>query len=232
VAEGRHVLIVQARDAAGNLDPTPASWVWRVDRTPPATRIEFGRMQRGAPGAATFEIGSTERVTFTCSLDGQVWTPCASPVAFPTLGPGRHILRVRSRDSAGNTDWGPAIREWAVSRSPSARGVVLTGGDGDDLLIGTPFDDIIEGRNGDDVLLGRGGNDTIDGGRGDDRLDGGRGNDRLTGSEGRDLLRGGTGRDVFFTRDGERDTVLGGPGRDRARVDRFLDRLRAVERRF
>jgi hypothetical protein len=44
------------------------------------------------------------------------------------------------------------------------------------------------------------------------------------------VLLGGPGRDTIYARDGTRDVVEGGPGSDRARVDRGLDRLRSVER--
>src|SRR5262245_33526598 len=40
------------------------------------------------------------------------------------------------------------------------------GGDGDDVLIGSPGNDILSGGNGDDVLIGGGGQDVLDGGPG------------------------------------------------------------------
>lgn len=54
---------------------------------------------------------------------------------------------------------------------------------------------------------------------------------RLYGGGGRDRLLAGRGRDVLVARDGVRDYVDGGLGRDRARVDR-LDRVRGAEVRF
>jgi Ca2+-binding RTX toxin-like protein len=44
------------------------------------------------------------------------------------------------------------------------------GGDGDDILIGSPGDDILKGGAGDDILIGGGGNDTLDGGPGNNIL--------------------------------------------------------------
>ena len=38
---------------------------------------------------------------------------------------------------------------------------------------------------------------------------------------GRDRVSGGSGNDTINTRDGERDTVTCGPGRDRVRADRI-----------
>jgi Ca2+-binding RTX toxin-like protein len=51
-------------------------------------------------------------------------------------------------------------------------------------------------------------------------LRGGDGRDVITGAGGRDLLEGGNDADTLEARDGRRDRVFGGPGRDRARVDR------------
>jgi hypothetical protein len=98
-------------------------------------------------------------------------------------------------------------------------------------IMGTARADVLRGTAGRDVLCGLGGNDRIRGGAGNDRILGGAGNDRLTGDKGRDTLIGESGADVFYARDGARDLVRGGPGRDRARVDR-RDSVRAVERRF
>jgi Ca2+-binding RTX toxin-like protein len=75
------------------------------------------------------------------------------------------------------------------------------------------------------------GNDLIVGGYGPDYLIGYGGNDVIAGRAGQDDLSGGGGRDVLFSRDFQRDYVDGGPGRDRARVDR-LDTTSLIERFF
>jgi Ca2+-binding RTX toxin-like protein len=51
-------------------------------------------------------------------------------------------------------------------------GMLLTenGGDGDDVLIGSPGNDTLNGGNGDDVLLGGPGQDALDGGPGNNVL--------------------------------------------------------------
>jgi RTX calcium-binding nonapeptide repeat (4 copies) len=96
--------------------------------------------------------------------------------------------------------------------------------------------DYLLGRSGRDDILGGEGPDHLDGGPGaddltgddprvphdrddSDILDGGRGNDRLEGGPGRDRLYGGPDNDRISARDGERDLVDCGKGRDRAKVD-------------
>jgi hypothetical protein len=79
--------------------------------------------------------------------------------------------------------------------------------------IGTPGNDVLRGTAGEDLMDGRGGNDVLRGGRG------------------RDVLFGGAGNDRLFARDGKPDRVNGGPGRDRAWVDR-RDAVTGVERLY
>jgi Ca2+-binding RTX toxin-like protein len=68
-------------------------------------------------------------------------------------------------------------------------------------------------------IRGTAGNNRLVGTRGNDKLCGLGGNDTLRGLAGNDRLVGGRGRDTFYSRDAYRDVLLGGPGRDRARVD-------------
>lgn len=107
---------------------------------------------------------------------------------------------------------------------PPALGARCTipGSAGPDLIGGTSESDVICARGGNDIVYGRGGHDLLVGGNGADRLYGGGGSDRVV---------GGRGNDSFYTRDGVRDYLSGGPGRDRARRDR-ADRVSSIERRF
>lgn len=81
------------------------------------------------------------------------------------------------------------------------------------------------GRGGNDVITGIGA-DVIDGGKGNDRLVGGSDVDRLTGGTGRDKVFGGGAGDTIRVRDGVRDFVGCGPGRDVVKADR-RDRVRS-----
>jgi Ca2+-binding RTX toxin-like protein len=115
---------------------------------------------------------------------------------------------------------------------------VLMGTNETDKLTGDGRGDVIFGLEGDDHVQGRGGHDCLLGGPGRDLLEGEDGYDRLTGSSGGDVLVGGpgingydagSGRDFVNARNGQRELVRCGSGRDRARVDRH-DRVRGCER--
>ncbi len=96
-------------------------------------------------------------------------------------------------------------------------------------FLGTSGADTLVGTDRNENLSGMGGPDEIRGVRGNDVLRGGLGNDRLFGGFGRDVLFGEKGNDRLTSRDGERDTVYGGPGFDEAWADR-KDVVRGVER--
>ena len=100
--------------------------------------------------------------------------------------------------------------------------LVIDGGAGDDVLIGTTSNDTIVGGDGNDVISSRQGNDTVNGGAGDDVIDAGSGddfvmgdadNDNITGGDGDDTLDGGVGNDVI-NGDNDRDSMIGGFGDD------------------
>ena len=76
----------------------------------------------------------------------------------------------------------------------------VTGGDGDDVLVGAADANRLLGLGGDDRLTGDGGDDRLEGSTGDDRLAGGPGDDELAGEEGVDALDGGRGDDVLSGR--------------------------------
>jgi hypothetical protein len=67
----------------------------------------------------------------------------------------------------------------------------VTGGAGNDVLVGDAQDNILDGNGGNNILLGGAGNDTLLGGGGRDLLVGGSGADLLKGGGGEDILIGG-----------------------------------------
>ena len=82
--------------------------------------------------------------------------------------------------------------------------VILTGSEGDDVLIGGILRSTLKGGAGSDVVNGLDGTDQLFGGIGADSLLGAAGNDLISGGQGSDYTFGGAGN----------DTLSGGVGRD------------------
>jgi Ca2+-binding RTX toxin-like protein len=142
-----------------------------------------------------------------------VTTPANAGQGQPGTGPGRQTLR---RGACTNPQRGTNGND------------VLVGTRAGDRLSGHGGNDVLRGLRGRDCLSGGTGNDRLSGGPGNDRLSGGPGNDRLNGGSGRNRYAGGSGRDSINSRNGRRETVNCGSGRDRVRADGF-DRLRSCE---
>jgi YVTN family beta-propeller protein len=83
----------------------------------------------------------------------------------------------------------------------------------------TDGNDKLYGGDGNDALYGGGGRDTLNGGNGTDKLVGGSGDDTLIGGSGIDQFTAGEGNDVIYARDGTKETINCGPGKDTATVD-------------
>jgi Ca2+-binding RTX toxin-like protein len=122
------------------------------------------------------------------------------------------------------------------------RAQTLTGGAGDDLIVGGAVVDNLRGDSGDDTIRGKGGNDSLYGDfslkagdiDGDDTLVGGSGDDFIQGFGGADRLRGGSGTDSLsgdttVTHDHDRDFVDCGPSVDRLASVSPEDRVRRCE---
>ena len=72
---------------------------------------------------------------------------------------------------------------------------------------------------GNDLVYGNAGNDVLDGGAGDDVVYRDGGHDILVRGADVDRLAGGAGPDVIRARDGWRDSIACGPGRDTVEAD-------------
>jgi Ca2+-binding RTX toxin-like protein len=151
---------------------------------------------------------------------------------FVIYGTRREPIRV---DFDGRRDDGARGERDLVGRDVEG----VSGGRGDDRLMGNERANRLFGGDGDDLLVGRGGNDELQGWRGADRLYGGPGRDLIAGmwrvespehGRGRDLMVGGTGNDSLWAADGKPDRLLGGAGRDEAEIDVGVDRIASIER--
>ena len=141
------------------------------------------------------------------------------------LSPGtRYGFRVIAANAAGTTT-GPTRSFGTAARPRDDRGRLLrctiVGTNGPDRLVGSSRGDVICGLGGADLFVGLGG---------DDILVGGPGNDYLRPGGGRDRIICGPGNDYVAARDGNADVVLGGPGRDRGRLDRRRDVVLSLTR--
>ncbi|MGC1165817.1 MAG: hypothetical protein WA862_06905, partial [Solirubrobacterales bacterium] len=132
LALGSHTFSVRARDAAGNIDASPATRSWFIavaapppppppatvppaDTSAPETTILSGPEASGTAASASFAFSSSESgSSFGCKLDSGSWGACATPKAYSALAPGSHAFSVRASDAAGNVDATPATRTWTV----------------------------------------------------------------------------------------------------------------------
>jgi hypothetical protein len=209
-------------------------------------------------GTPAYESGAgctgTQRID--CNLDFIPGNGVSTNVRFGIRVSGTGAQAISATVSA-DRDSNPADNAMAlvlqVGTIPAAPGpipptvVQIIGTSGANVLQGSNVNDVIRGLGGNDRLFGRGGNDTLFGGLGNDLLDGGVGLDKLLGGAGRDTLSGGSGNDILDggpgvdlfragpgndslkARDGKREIVDCGAGRDTATVDR-VDVVRGCEK--
>ena len=128
LGEGNHTFHVRATDAAGNVDPTPATFAWTVDTVAPQTTIDVAPSDPSGSSAPSFEFSSSEgSSSFQCRLDGGAWGACASPHGYTGLADGNHTFEVRAIDPAGNVDGTPAAHTWAIDATAPGGGLADPG---------------------------------------------------------------------------------------------------------
>jgi large repetitive protein len=128
LSEGNHAFHVRATDAAGNVDPTPATFGWTVDTVAPETTVNAAPSDPSASPAPSFEFSATEGgSTFECRLDAGAWAPCTSPQAYSGLADGSHTFRVRATDQASNVDATPATYTWTIDATAPGGGLADPG---------------------------------------------------------------------------------------------------------
>jgi len=96
--DGWHTFSVRALDDMLNADPTPAQRRWRIDTTSPSKpkvvrhgrTLHFSAKDVGTPRAS---------VHFRCAVEAKRLHSCGARLRVPG---GRHIIRVRAVDPAGN----------------------------------------------------------------------------------------------------------------------------------
>ena len=125
LADGSHTFQVRAVDAAGNRDPSPASYTWSVDTAAPQTTIDSGPSGLTNDSTPTFGFSSEVGAGFQCRVDNAAFAACTSPHTTAAMTDGSHTFEVRATDAAGNTDPTPAQR--AVTVDTAAPQTTITG---------------------------------------------------------------------------------------------------------
>lgn len=98
----------------------------------------------------------------------------------------------------------------------------VTGGSGNDVILGNAAANSLNGGEGNDSIDGDSGSDTINGGADDDAIFGNLGNDVINGNEDSDTILGDAGNDTIHGNAGN-DTLIGGLGSDRLFGDEDTD---------
>jgi hypothetical protein len=124
LADGAHSFLVTATNAQGR--GASATYAFRVDTVAPRTRVvghpnalltTHGRWALGRFRLRASELGAT----FYCRLDRGVEQICPSRFRR-RFGLGRHVLRARSEDAAGNIAPRPTVFRFRVKRSAGSPG--------------------------------------------------------------------------------------------------------------
>ncbi len=119
LSDGSHTFQVRAVDNAGNVDASPASYIWMIDTTAPNTTITGNPTNPTNSTSAAFAFtgndgSGTGVASFQCDLDGGGFSTCTTPQNYTGLSDGSHTFQVRAIDGIGNTDPTPATFTWVV----------------------------------------------------------------------------------------------------------------------
>ena len=121
---------------------------------------------------------------------------------------GDDTIRIHDNGYGNMSAFPPTNYAMALNRH-----VLVKGGSGDDVILGSEFSETLQGNKGDDYIEGQGHKDLIEGGMGNDILKGGAGDDWIKGSFGNDEIYGGAGHDMLYGFLGD-DQLFGGDGWD------------------
>lgn len=129
LADGSHTFQVRAKDAGGNVDPTPESYTWLVDTTPPESTINSGPSNPTNNTTATFGYFGADGGSGlpasppACTLDS---APVTCQVNYPGLSDGSHTFTVAYTDVVGNTDPTPASYTWVIDATAPTTSITGT----------------------------------------------------------------------------------------------------------
>jgi large repetitive protein len=122
LSNGQHTLQARAVDAAGNVDPTPASYSWTEDNSAPTVTLTGTPTSPSSSTSATFNWTTDEPAAFTCRVDLATFASCGTGTStsgtktFNGLAQGTHTFVLRSRDGAGNLT--TTSFTWSIDTGP------------------------------------------------------------------------------------------------------------------
>ncbi len=181
------------------------SWDWYV------TGNGTGHVRNVSTGLIRFE--HVESLTGSEASDDFHISPTARWSGTISGGAGTDRLNF----GAFTTDVSVSLRDGLATFSGASHQIAqfekVSGGVGNDTLIGDDNLNTLDGGSGDDSLHGLGANDLLIGGEGQDRLHGGVGNDSLDGGRGNDAIFGEADDDTIALSLGD-DSLNGGTGAD------------------
>ncbi|MDX6582841.1 MAG: large repetitive protein [Solirubrobacterales bacterium] len=125
LSDGSHTFAVQAIDAVGIADPTPALRNFRIDATPPDGIILKAPLKQVKTTHQTVQVtfvflSSEPATSFLCSMDGVAAMPCGSPKTY-TVRKGRHRFLLFASDPSHNFDPTPDEFTFKVERIKPAQ---------------------------------------------------------------------------------------------------------------
>ena len=110
LADGTYTFSVRATDAAGNVDPTPATRSFTVDTAAPDTTINArsdGHDERRVAVVHVLAPRPARRSSASSTARARRparYAACTSPRAYSALADGAYTFSVRATDAAGNVD--------------------------------------------------------------------------------------------------------------------------------
>lgn len=148
-------------------------------------------------------FGGTQDKTFTQAYEAQLERITHYEQEWANLEKRLHAFMPSAKSSASKRG----------GSCPTPGTQVVTGGSGNDILLGIYGDDTMYGNDGNDIMVGLGGCDYIDGGNGNDWLVGLDDADEIHGRDGTDFIFGGADDDCLYGEKGM-DLLLGNSGGD------------------
>lgn len=188
LAIGTHTFKVRAKDQAGNVDPTPASFTWTI-LAPQSIKITNGSCYAGSLAKGKFALRAIDPEDDALSLtvvssSNLTLVPKANVLIISAF----NVFSVVIEGAPGQI--GSSVITLKLSDGATSKKFTIN------FMVGSNQRDVLRGSNGIDMLFGMGGNDALRGLGASDLLCGGTGNDSLTGGLGGDFFSGGPGTDT------------------------------------